>query len=487
MKQRVHLTMRPASSLNYFQNKQNPPIPGVNPNNPQYAHYYKPKGKPWGQIFVYSIALIGVAGFVAYELFWPENTFPTSVAKILRRALWAESEKENHNYSKALEIYKEALEECEKLELDVISDEYTGIQIKAGEMCEKLGRFDEAIDYYYDISLNYHKYLQARVHEISTEETRHIVQKDLRIVVKIAELSKDHVSFLTSLLTIHLDLATHEIVKRLIQRGTPYTNLVSPIMEPKSHKLAISPEGNIVDPLLEVDKEIFEPFRDEYFNARDLLSALYLMTKGPAWTSSYKAQTLTWMILAQCPIGDTLLNMCNLASLYYLTSESLEGEEFRQTKKLNELTPENFPSQFIDLSYEEYTKQLKDQALEHALKKDQFISKSLAMYLKAIEFCKKIPPQQKSQEVEEATVLATYGAGVVNLHMGKYDEAELFLKEAILRAKGSGNEYEQKELERELNKLKIERERVLNGEPSNQELKLQKGGDTFVDIQFDKN
>ena len=111
----------------------------------QYSNTASPLAKTSKlQTWLYTLSGITAVSVGLWWLYWPHHTFPTSVAKILRQALWQESDKMEHDYQAALKFYLEAINECDRLSLDPISDEYTGIQLKIAEMYEKLGMFEEA-------------------------------------------------------------------------------------------------------------------------------------------------------------------------------------------------------------------------------------------------------------------------------------------------------------------------------------------------------
>lgn len=75
----------------------------------------------------------------AYYMWWPKHTFPSSVAKILRKGLWAESDRGEHDYQLALKYYLEALEHCKEIGMDPLCDEYTGVQLKIGKCSNDWG------------------------------------------------------------------------------------------------------------------------------------------------------------------------------------------------------------------------------------------------------------------------------------------------------------------------------------------------------------
>ena len=116
---------------------------------------YQPPKTPFYQKFLYFIAFGTISGGVAYYLWWPKHTFPSSVAKILRKGLHAESDKGDCDFQLALKYYIQALQECDSLEMDKLSDEYTGIQLKIAEMFERMHMFIVPAFIYNEFSLLY--------------------------------------------------------------------------------------------------------------------------------------------------------------------------------------------------------------------------------------------------------------------------------------------------------------------------------------------
>ena len=107
------------------------------------------------QKWAYTVGAVGALSFGVYYYYWPRHTFPNSVARILRKALWEESDKKDHDFQAALKFYLEALDECNRLSMDRISDEYTGIELKVAEMYERLNMSSEAHDLYLEMLYRY--------------------------------------------------------------------------------------------------------------------------------------------------------------------------------------------------------------------------------------------------------------------------------------------------------------------------------------------
>ncbi|CAI5137738.1 ANL_HP_G0117790.mRNA.1.CDS.1 [Saccharomyces cerevisiae] len=156
----------------------------------------------------------GIVSFIAFNIwwvYWPHHTFPKPVAKILRKGLHSEIKKEGANYQKSLEYYLEALEECKAENVDLLSDEYTGIEIKIGEMYEKLHMYNDATALYGDMLKKFYNEL-SKTTDKSTKRKFFLLKRDLQILVRFNEINKDSETNAT-LLIMHLLLAQREFLE----------------------------------------------------------------------------------------------------------------------------------------------------------------------------------------------------------------------------------------------------------------------------------
>ena len=254
---------------------------------------YEAKNKRYNWIFG-----LGFAGAITFGLWWvyyPHHNYPRSVAKILRKALWEESDKKNFNYQGALKFYIEALQECDKLEMDPLCDEYTGVQLKIAEMYEHLNFQKEANDVYWELV---HRYYQAlnTPGKVSENLRTTMVQKDLRVLIKALEQNQD-LLYGKKVLLAHLLLAQEEILSRspelkkyfdsrkqdvIKSNGTDGHDIIviKQKFEPDEFLKSIKLDENgymVLD--LQKDSSAWEPLKDEFFTARDLYTAYCLSTK----------------------------------------------------------------------------------------------------------------------------------------------------------------------------------------------------------------
>ncbi|CCG23100.1 hypothetical protein CORT_0D02540 [Candida orthopsilosis Co 90-125] len=466
--------------------------------NQTYANYNPPPKTSWFTKLLYATLGVTVISGYAYYMWWPKHTFPSSVAKILRKGLWAESDRGEHDYQLALKYYLEALEHCKEIGMDPLSDEYTGVQLKIGEMFERLGMMSDAAFVYNEIATLYLSVLTAKpadskgaVGLVSRDLRRHLIQKDLRIAIKLVELNKSNPALCKAILVTHLIIAQDEVNK--LGGSTGKLNLVTKVnpgeegkQEPKkltatldNDTILINDESGKEIANIKKTPEVWEPFTDEFFNAMDLLSAICISTGDLAMASKVKIAMTESMLLADVEPGKMLLSQCNLGSLLYMQAEELEAQEITLKRKFAQLADVDYSKLANDSSLKsDQTTQniLKDKIPSHDQELFTKVSQSrqiciqlaIKSYESVLQFAKSIPPEITKQhnEINETVALATYGLGVVNLHLSNYDKAERLLRESRVRSRSCDYEYLIPEIERELKKLFEERKLVQSGKPA---------------------
>lgn len=378
---------------------------------------------------------LGVVGGVTWWLYWPHHTFSSSVAKILRKGLWAESDREGNDYKKALEYYIEALQLAQSENLDPLSDEYTGIQLKIGQMYEQLSMFPEALMIYTEICSNYLVALTTPG-AVSNSLRPHLIQKDLRVVIKCAQLNTSDPQMCKLMLMTHLLVAQEEVAKK----SAAVAKLISrDSLRADQEDVSITSDANTVeeslkDPTkLQLNRGAWEPFRDELFNARELYVALCIST-GDIWTAARTATaTVAWMINAECSPVQIIECQNNLGSVLFLNAEAL-GNKISQGTRSG-----------MDESELNQLRQGQKQSLKSSEK----------CYESVLQFSKRLPTEiRRAEGMEESIALATYSLGVVKLHNGELIPARNLLREARLRAKAAGYEELIQNAENELGKVR---------------------------------
>ena len=446
----------------------------------QYNYNYNYAPRKWPRRLLYfGVGSLVASGYIYYA-WWPKHTFPLSVAKILRKGLWAESDRGENDYQLALKYYIMALEHCDEIDMDSLSDEYTGIQLKVAEMFERLDQKENAEFIYNEIATLYMKVLTAAPESddgrriLSPQHRAHLIQKDLRIAIKLVELNNLNPLLSKAILMTHLLIAQDEVQKKLGPSSTIFKiNAISDDDKtPQKYNAAI--EHDTVT-LITKNPAAWYPFSDEFFNAMDLLTAICVATGDLGMASRVKISMTEWMLLADVDPHKLLLSQCNLASLLYLQAEEFEAQEIGFRRKLAEaaqldydaiknLTPKTVEElqQAKDMVQKMMEKGSAEDKADYQVaveNKDKCIGLSIETYQSVLEFAKKLPQEiiENNSTINETVALATYGLGVVHLHLSQYEKAERLLREARVRSRSCGYEGLIAEIERELGKLFKER------------------------------
>lgn len=381
---------------------------GISPiQHQKYIEYFHPesRSKRFRRYLGIAAFVLSATCGVLYYIYWPRHTFSSSVAKVLRKALWAELKKENYNYKKALMLYMEALEvmkqenqeskekmdNSNELENITLDDEYTGIEIKIGEMLEKLGDHKKARQLYYEMSDRYDEALKSCN---SKKLRRHYVQKKLRLVTKICQLSEKDTSkdYLRLLCYTNLVMAQNEVLKQMNGLSYEKQNVFDPQSEAdklflvtdlfnksvsKMPKLLISvtEDGEYQtrfsvpgDDKSKQIEEIFGDIRDEFFNLRNLYVSIctsYRESSRAIWQSCTDIQvsTTNWMISAGCDVTELMdaLNQCgsllymNAEYMEYLSSKNTSDANTEDQKQLAQFDFESQKNKFLNSSLSYYT------------------------------------------------------------------------------------------------------------------------------------
>ncbi|CAK7891990.1 mitochondrial inner membrane i-AAA protease supercomplex subunit Mgr3p [[Candida] anglica] len=437
----------------------------------QYNQYQLPPKTSWPKRIMYTFVGLSALSAYGYYMWWPKHTFPSSVAKILRKGLWAESENGEVDFQLALKHYLEALKHCDEIKMDTLSDEYTGIQLKIAEMFERLNMLEDAAFVYNEIATMYLKVLTSAPNSadhkrIKNEEHRaHLIQKDLRIAIKLASLNSGNHQLCKAILITHLLIAQDEVQKRL-GPNNDLRKLVQSAINNKSGPDNME-EGvqfkTIVDKdfieivndgvVMKVERNpmAWEPFTEEFFSAMDLLMAVCLTMGDVAMASKVRISMTEWMLLADVEPSRVLISQCNLAALLYIQAEEYESKAYTINKVVEKSTAEE----------EEYNLAVKN--------KENCIQLSMKSYESVLECAKGLPANviSANNDINEAVALATYGMGVLNLHISDYQKAERLLREARVRSKACGYEDLLGMIETELGKLFREKKLIDEGKSAN--------------------
>lgn len=352
---------------------------------------------------------IGILGLgvstIIYGLwwfYWPHHTFHPEVAKLLRKGLYQERSSRGNNYKEAMKFYIEALTLCQKLDLDYLSDEYTGIELKIAEMNEKLEDFDMANKIYFNLLERFTWALKdPEVLRNVQEKRNHYLKKDLQIVAKINENSKGK-QLSSVVLLLHLLMAQRELSK-----------LIS-----ASNEVDSFPNGDTINPFIAkaCDPKVWQPFGEELFVVRDVYANNCLSKKDYDTAINFKFTTIQWMHMADFDPGLILLAQVDLGSMFYLKFEKIKAE------LVNPQEPEellqNKKNLLLKLSLDCY---------DSVMNVIPFKSDSGKPVL-----------EQLNIQGAKALSLAAYGQGVIKQEEGNYSEGKKLLKFALTIANEIG-------------------------------------------------
>ncbi|SCW00683.1 LAFE_0C09648g1_1 [Lachancea fermentati] len=415
---------------------------------------------PQWQKWAYAISGFGALSFGIWWFYWPKHTFPSSVARILRKGLWEESDKKNHDFQSALKYYLEALDECSKLGMDKISDEYTGIELKVAEMYEKLGMDKEAHDMYLEMMYRYFDALRTPG-RVADDRRPHLIQKDLRVLIKSLEMNRD-IQIAKRNLLAHLLLAQEEVLSRSPElkeffdkrkertlklfQGRPGSNTIEFDTFVNEDNIKLN-EGSYMILDMAKNSSAWEPFKEEFFTARDLYTAYCLSTKDITAALNCKLTTVEWMVMADMPPGQLLLSQANLGSLLYLQAETFESQIYHLTQKYESKDDAKFDEEDVRLLRQLHRN--RDMCFQMATK----------CYESVIKFSKKNQKLRFNAKdlmdpsAAHAIALSIYGMGVINLHKGVLAKAERLLKDSITLAQETDFQELLKEANQELKKV----------------------------------
>ena len=450
-----------ASNSNPQQPASIPGFPAGSPPPPPTTPQSGPAKSNRGLMYSF-IGISMVSLMLWYKSKSKKQKIPILAQNIWKEAIWQESDRMDFNYNKSLRRYIETLDACDRFHMDPLSDDYTRIELKIAEMYEKLNMLDEAQSIYQELLSRFFEALNVPG-KIDESERGEVLRKDLRILIKSLEINKDIESGKKRLLQ-HLLLAQEEILskspelKEFFEKRKKKLSMIKDInRDPNDDfKTYVSEENIKFDDqgymILDLDKNssAWEPFKEEFFTARDLYTAYCLSSKDIAAALSCKITSVEWMVMADMPPGQILLSQANLGSLFYLQAEKLEAD-------LNQLEQKRKKEPGQELDTGAYIKALRfvrknrDLCLERAHKcYDSVIS--FAKRNRKIRFHVK---DQLDPSVAQSIALSTYGMGVLSLHEGVLAKAEKLFKDSITMAKETDFNELLAEAEKELQKTNV--------------------------------
>ncbi|KOG98198.1 Rci50p DI49_3246 [Saccharomyces eubayanus] len=385
------------------------------------------------QKWTLSIAIVSFVSFNIWWVFWPHHTFPKPVAKILRKGLHAEIEKEGADYRKSLHYYLEALEECKVENVHPLSDEYTGIEIKIGEMYEKLDSLNDAVTLYEGMLKRFYNELSKPTNILPMRKTL-LFKRDLQILIRYIEVNKSS-EMNISLLIMHLLLA-----QKYFMDGSPELKEICQKSEIQDHQqldwrnfkglpLIGKSKAQYQTYLSSKSKQVLnikEPensqnvFVKELLTARELYTQYCLTKNNLTGALNSKITTFEWMLLTDRPLDEVLLAQAELGSIFYLNSEKFEGSVYSISNELHR-GPED----------KEHTKSKLQSNQEACLQYSADCYKSIIGFAHENQYPQNATDSETDQKILKALSLSHYGLGVINLHKGRLKASKKQLKRAI--------------------------------------------------------
>lgn len=358
------------------------------------------------------LQVIGVStiGYAIWWYYYPHNPFSPEVSKLLRAGLW--EEEKGKDYRKSLKFYGTALHKCLSENMNPVSKEYTGIEIKTAEMYEKLGLKMEANLIYFSILEKYSNELKINIDPDTRGE---LIKKELSIAIKILNNDTEMSSQLKcKFLNYHINVAQDEIFNKSPE--------IEELIFGKKKKIQTLVDYNSIIKESGKYSKAFEPFKEEFICARDILTELELSNNDIENALDDKMITVGWMILANMSEGQILLSQANLGSMLYLKFEKLDGEIYllrnksiKDTLLIERL--ERSKEFLLDMATKYY-----ENVIANAGKSERYL----------------FIGQRMDTNILQAIALSIYGLGIINIYQGKIMKASELLNEASGMAKEIG-------------------------------------------------
>ncbi|KAK9254222.1 hypothetical protein V1507DRAFT_124788 [Lipomyces tetrasporus] len=364
------------------------------------------------------LALAGIltmAGIV-YVTF-PKHNYPKEVADLIRLGLKAERKDTPDNYERAISFYLSALEVAEHLDMNQTCDEYTGLQIKVGEILERLDAYEPALLMYNNILDNGIVWLQEDPRRAGTMSFDKLVRY-LRVSVRAAEVAETIEQTSANLPMLGMWIET--LQKRLPDN---YTKLLpTHIMDieqdcpipPESYNFPQSPTTEEKRQFTHVDSDI----EDTLALARDYYATLLIQNSRPGIGYHIKNENIKLMQIMDNPWPRILRTQVDIASAYFICYERATADNTLDRPLESRIAKSDAP-RYLELA---------EACLKDALSKMTAIRGSSDETLQY--------SVEDHQDLDVAQALAIYGLGVIEAKKTNYRQAMDLLKEARIRAMG---------------------------------------------------
>ncbi|KAK9456079.1 hypothetical protein V1511DRAFT_496467 [Dipodascopsis uninucleata] len=384
----------------------------------RYGPYTSPEPKPFftrGRVILFGFFVI--AGLV-YALF-PSHNYPKEVADLIRLALRAEHEfGDSDNHERALKLFFAALHVAQEMDMDRTSDEYTGLQIKIGEILEKAGEQKDAMILYGDLLQNGFIWLQEDPRRVGTMSEDKILRY-LRVSVRIAEISEDIGRESDVLLILGMWIETMQ--SRLPE---PYLKIISSpqLLQLKDEPLPLQfyhiPEAFSPEELKDL-KHVDPDIEDTLVLSRDFYATLLLKTARHGPSGRIKMENVRLLQLMEASMPRILRSVVDIGAAYYLAYESSDLKASDEPNSLDVKKYHNNAQTYLSIS---------QQCFQDVI--DRIVKiRSSTMDIRNFS-------EEDMEDLDVAQSLATFGLGVIENKRKNYEAAMDLLKEAKTRANG---------------------------------------------------
>ncbi|KAK9460094.1 uncharacterized protein V1516DRAFT_486102 [Lipomyces oligophaga] len=369
--------------------------------------------------------------FVTYY-FWPRHPYPKEIADLLRKGLYAERTRKEDKYANALDYYLAAIELARKMGLDPTGTAYTGIEIKAADMYEKIDRPDLALGIYNQLLEDGEVKLQEdprRVGYMTEREIMTFVRVSVRALELAVELDRDldnhatlgfWIEALQTRLPENYKTVLHAKLLNFVadDRNSEYVIYVDSAEDKLSesyYALPLFPTESAIKEFNahRIDLEVEETL----LLARDFFATFCIETARPGTGFWLKNENIKLLQLTGSPLPRILRAQVDIGAAYFF------AYEVANSKALGDSTN-----------------------TEAANLADRYLAIAKKCYsdiLDTIVEVRNSPTERKRYEEQDfddldvAQSFAVYGLGVVEAKKRNYNKAMSLFKEARSRAMGS--------------------------------------------------
>ncbi|ODV83767.1 hypothetical protein CANARDRAFT_75518 [[Candida] arabinofermentans NRRL YB-2248] len=410
-------------NLNHFQNQQQL-------EDEKFIQFQKAQArkKKWTTIILSTVTGIVGSSIILY-LWQPWNPFSTEVSRPLRKALWAESDKED-DYMKALKYYQEALKKCKEEGMDDLDPRYTGIVLKVAQMYEKLEMFDKEVDVYTKLSdFLFGKLINGEVEEEAIDRN---IQRDLQVMTRVVELlNRDNDQRYVPELWDRMRFAESRINEKwgFLMKSKDESQFdvfeVLNLNDWSSRKTFI--QKHLTDKAHEFWNQWFIElpyFMEDLIAAKDLYATL-MISRRPELSISLLQSNILWMKLADRQPIFLGTEIQNLATAYYYKN---------QNHQLNINRLNNRMTQKEILENEDEITSLKALLKSEEQNRYESLRMSELIYLSIVNSFEEKAQTSSDMKLQSVVAMSLYSLGAIYYDKKDYSNCTKFLASAREKA-----------------------------------------------------